>query len=331
MKASGIKYSLELAYKLKIPCFIWGAVGIGKSDTVRQTATDLGIDLIDIRVALLDPVDLRGLPAIQNGKAHWCIPDFLPTSGKGILFLDELSSATPLVQAACYQLVLDRKLGEYTIPEGWSVVAAGNRESDKAIVHRMSTALSNRFAYHLNFEFSLDEWCTWAFAHEIQPEIVGYARFRPSIFDFDAAKITSKAFPTPRSVAMASRIIAAKPQPDLELELLSGCIGEGEAIELLSFLKIYRTLPNPDVILLTPDTALVPDDPATLYAITTALSRKATEANIDRLMVYANRLPEEFSVLLIRDAIRHTPKIVNTKAFITWSVKHSEVLTGNVS
>ena len=136
--------------------------GIGKSQVIAQAARDLGIDLIDVRAVLLDPVDLRGLPHIdENRRACWCPPDFLPREGCGVMLLDELNAAPPLVQAACYQLVLDRCLGEYRLPEGWSMVAAGNRETDRAVTHRMPSALANRFA-HLNFDVDAEEWIQWA-------------------------------------------------------------------------------------------------------------------------------------------------------------------------
>jgi MoxR-like ATPase len=142
MKPSEVLSSLQVLANIRKPAFLWGPPGVGKSQIVAQVATSLGVRLIDIRAVLLDPVDLRGLPTVEAGKAAWAIPAFLPEDGAGILFLDELNAAPPLVQAACYQLVLDRALGEYRLPDGWSVFAAGNREGDRACRARWPTGSS---------------------------------------------------------------------------------------------------------------------------------------------------------------------------------------------
>uniref|UniRef100_UPI0025DB766D AAA family ATPase n=1 Tax=Sulfuricurvum sp. TaxID=2025608 RepID=UPI0025DB766D len=104
----------------KIPTFLWGAPGIGKSSIIKQIARESGIECIDLRLSLMDPTDLKGIPFYEKDShsALWAPPSFLPREGRGILFLDELNSAAPAVQASAYQLILDRKVGEYTLPEG---------------------------------------------------------------------------------------------------------------------------------------------------------------------------------------------------------------------
>jgi MoxR-like ATPase len=327
MKASQVKSNLmRTLIPIKQPTFLWGSPGVGKSEIVKQVAAELNLKLIDVRAVLLDPVDLRGLPHVNGDNlAHWCAPDFLPRQGDGILFLDELNAAPPLVQAACYQLVLDRKLGEYRLPDGWSIVAAGNRETDRAVTSRMPSPLANRFI-HLTFDVDLDDWCKWALSHNVLTEIIAFLRFRPALlFAFDPSKM-DKAFPTPRSWEFVSKILATQPDKASEYELLSGTVGNGAAAELLAFLKICRTLPNPDMILMQPDKAPIPSDPATLYAISTALARKASDASMDAIVKYANRMPDEFSVLMITTAMQQAPQIVNTRAFIDWASKHSNVM-----
>ena len=328
MKASQIKKSIETLIPIKKPAFIWGAPGIGKSDIMRQIAEEQKLELIDVRAILLDPVDLRGLPYVNGDKkAHWCPPDFLPydPESRGILLLDELSSAPPMVQAACYQLVLDRKLGESRLPDGWAVFAAGNRETDKAVVHRMPSALANRFT-HLNMEADLEDWVSWALSHNIPIEIVAFLRFRPELLhNFDPKK-NDKAFPTPRSWEVLSTVYGQNPDPDIQYELYSGIVGEGATAELMGFLKIFRSLPNPDLVLMNPDQADVPTDPATLYALCGALSNKASEQTAERLFKYSHRLPPEFSVLLARDSVRKCKAIVNTRPYIEWVSKNSNVL-----
>lgn len=326
MKPTDVTLALDTLVQTGLPGFLWGSPGIGKSDLVRQTAERHGLQLIDVRAVLLDPVDLRGLPRINgDNKAHWCAPDFLPTAGAGILFLDELNAAPPLVQAACYQLVLDRKLGEYSLPADWRIVAAGNRETDRAVTSRMPSALANRFI-HISVDTDLQDWVSWALSAGIQTEVIAFLRFRPGLLHaFDPAR-NDKAFPTPRSWAFVSSILAGNPAEAIRHELLSGTVGEGAATEFVAFLRICHSLPSPDAVLMNPGTAEVPTDPATLYALTGALARKASANTMDSLMTYAGRMPAEFSVLLVKDILRSDPQLANTRAYIDWAANHAEVL-----
>jgi MoxR-like ATPase len=326
MKPSDVKKALKCLIALARPVFIWGKPGVGKSNTVEQIAQEMVRRLKDIRTILLDAVDMRGIPTITGAnKAHWCIPDFLPTEGEGILFLDELNAAPPSVQAACYQLILDRKLGEYELPPGWSIVAAGNRETDRAVTHRMPSPLANRFV-HLNFEEDVNDWVDWALKHNIMTEVIAFIRFRNELLcQFDPQK-NEKAFPTPRSWEFVSDILKKKPEPEIEFELLAGTVGEGAAAELKGYLDIYRKIPNPDTILMNPDQVSVPSEPPILYAISTALGRKASDQTFSNIIKYANRMPDEFSVLLVKDSIRRKPDLVNSRAYIEWNAEHADVL-----
>jgi MoxR-like ATPase len=193
MKASVVFRCLKaIVITEQQPVSIWGTPGIGKSAVVHQLAAERGIPLKDIRALLLDPVDLRGLPFVgKDGRSTWATADFLPQGGEGILFLDELNAAPAMVQASCYQLVLDRKLGEYTLPEGWAIVAAGNRDSDRAATTRMPTPLRNRFV-HIDFEVDVQEWSEWAIQTGICPEVIAFIRFRPQLlnaFDRDVRSL----------------------------------------------------------------------------------------------------------------------------------------------
>src|SRR5829696_5599735 len=155
VRPSDVSKALAALVPTKRPVYLWGPPGCAKSAVVRQTAATLGLTLADVRATLLDPVDLRGLPRLDGDAAVWCPPAFLPKDGQGLLFLDELAQAAPLVQAACLQLVLDRRIGEYELPDGWVVVAASNRAEDRAGAHRLITPLLNRFV-HLELEVSHD-------------------------------------------------------------------------------------------------------------------------------------------------------------------------------
>jgi hypothetical protein len=324
MKASSIAAALKALLAARQPAFIWGAPGIGKSSVVAQFANSLSLALRDVRALLLDPVDLRGLPYVSpDGRSKWAVPDFLPADGAGILFLDELNAAPGMVQAAFYQLILDRKLGEYTLPVGWIIVAAGNRDSDRAHTTRMPTPLRNRFV-HLDFEVDAQEWSEWAIGAGIRPEVIAFVRFRPqllSAFDRDA-----NAFPSPRSWEFASRILDSTPDISVEHEMFAGAVGMGAATEFSGFLKMFRELPNIDAILLNPSGEPVPESPAAQYAVASALAHRASDSNFDRVCLYLDRMPTEFRVLSVRDATLRDQKIKYTAGYTKWAIQNHHVL-----
>lgn len=328
MKPTAAARTITRAIQANTPIMLWGAPGVGKSAIVADVAKTTTRTLYDVRVTLLDPVDLRGIPFIKDGVTFWGEPCFLPRDNSpAILFLDELSAAPAMVQAALYQLILDRKLGEYTLPDNTAIVAAGNRQSDRAVSTRMSSALSSRFL-HSDIDVDTDDWSTWAIGAGIAPEVIAFIRFRPELLnDFDPQKNTGHTFACPRTWEMASRIMATGPMGADEYDTLAGTIGEGAATEFCAFLRIFRDLPNPDAVLLTPDTAAIPSAPATLYALSGALARKASATNADRLFTYANRLPSEFSVLLATMAIKYCPLIQSSAGFTTWATKHADILS----
>lgn len=342
MRPSQVALAIRILIKAQQPFMLHGSPGVGKSAIVRQVANELGIKMIDLRLSQLDPVDLRGVPSVDNKakRTTWNAPDFLPRDGEGILFLDEINSAAQATQAAAYQLVLDRRLGDYVLPPGWAIAAAGNRTTDRAIVNQMSTALKNRFT-HVDYDINNDDWSLWALKAGISPEVLGFIRFRPQLLnefekrgDSEAerkrqARIKDQnAFATPRSWEFLSKVVAEKPDPSIEHELYSGIVGEGCAAEFLGFLRYYRDLPNLDAILMNPDKAKDPKDfpPATMYALATGLATKANADNMDRVVKYALRMQPEFQVLLIKDAITRDEKLTECKAFNTWAIKNADFL-----
>jgi hypothetical protein len=324
MKASGVVQALRSLIEARQPVFVWGSPGIGKSAVVGQLSRSLGLAFRDVRALLLDPVDLRGLPYLSaDGRSKWATPEFLPQDGAGIFFLDELNAASAMVQASFYQLVLDRKLGEYSLPDGWAIIAAGNRDADRAVTTRMPTPLRNRFV-HIEFEVDLQEWSEWAINANVRPEVIAFLRFRPellSVFDRDA-----NAFPSPRSWEFVSRILDTSPDPDIEYELMAGTVGLGAATEFSGFLRMFRELPNIDAILLNPLGEPVPDSAAAQYAVASALARCASDMNFDRICLYLNRLPTEFRVLCVRDASLRAPAIKHTSGYTKWAIDNHHAL-----
>jgi MoxR-like ATPase len=231
-----------------VPLHIWGACGVGKSQIVAQVASDLDYDFLDVRAVQLDPVDLRGLPRISEDQTEWMPPKFLPTTGRGILFLDELTSAPQMTQAGCYRLVLDRKLGEYMLPDGWVVIAAGNPASECSVHFVMPRPLRNRFV-HLDLEPDLDDWCRWAVKAQVRPEIIAFLRFKPDLLHTADATSDANAWPTPRSWEMASHVLSgiARRQKtkllsgtsEFEAQLLDGTVGPAAASEFVAFLCLF--------------------------------------------------------------------------------------------
>jgi len=316
---------LKSGLSVNVPMFLWGPPGIGKSQIVAQVAADLELPLIDIRAVLLDPVDLRGVPSVENGVTRWNPPIFLPTEGEGVLFLDELSQAPDSVQSSLLQLVLDRKLGEYHMPEGWRILAAGNRVTDGTFSRKISKALGSRFATHLELAVDLDEWCAWAVNNDVPSEIVSFLRLRPDLLHHFDPKALGNSFPCPRVWANVGQFMGILPE-EAELPFFAGALGFGPAAEFTSYLQIYRDLPDVEDIMRDPDAAVVPRDPSVLYALCGAMSRKVTSGNVAPAFRYMKRLPSEFQVVWLRDALQAEPLLATTGEFSDWASLNAGLL-----
>ncbi|MGE4542579.1 MAG: AAA family ATPase [Pedobacter sp.] len=316
---------LKSGLNVNVPMFLWGAPGIGKSQIVAQVAADLNLPLIDIRAVLLDPVDLRGVPSVENGTTRWNPPNFLPTEGEGVLFLDELSQAPDSVQSSLLQLVLDRRLGEYRMPDGWRILAAGNRVTDGTFSRKISKALGSRFATHLELAVDLDEWCAWAIDNNVPAEVISFLRLRPDLLHNFEAKAQGNSFPCPRVWANVGKFMGKLPF-EAELPFFAGALGFGAAAEFTSFLQIYRDLPDIEAIMLNPDDAEVPKEPSILYALCGAMSRKISSENVSQAFRYMKRLPTEFQVVWLRDALQTESMLASSKEFASWAKDNGDLL-----
>lgn len=320
------KEHLRTLIKEKMPIFIWGAPGLGKSSITRQLAEEEGIGFTDLRLSLLNPVDLRGLPYMdeKEKKATWLFPDFLPTRGKGILFLDELNTAPTSVQIAAYQLLLDRHIGKYIFPDGWRIIAAGNRESDRAFVSKMPSPLANRLI-HLHVEADIDDWKEWAVG-KIDQRVIAFLNFRPKLLA-TLPKEEIKAYPTPRTWHYVSRILPLYKNPNEATAAITGAIGSGATKEFLSFIQIWKDLPDVEDVL-KGKIKSVPKKSDVLYALCSALVVRLKDEYIDNFLKYTLKMPVEFATLAVRDAVRGKwqEQIRESEHFEAWSNKFSEYL-----
>ena len=325
MKASILKKSLISMIDSKIPVFVWGNPGVGKSSIIKQIANDKNMEFIDLRLSLLDPTDLRGIPFFDsaNKSAIWAKPEFLPNSNSqafGILFLDEINSAPPTVQAAAYQLILDRKIGEYTLPMNYAIVAAGNYESDRGVTYRMPTPLANRFV-HLDFELDFEEWKSWAYESKIDTRIISFLSYKPqNLFTFDA-KAKEKSFATPRSWSFVNDILNSNLQIEFLKDVISGAVGKDSSDEFMNFCKVIDKLPNIQEILEAINTE-VPTNNSVLYALCTgivyALKENSSIEKVTNILNYSLNLPNEFSVMLIRDLQKEGVGIESSVSWKSW-------------
>jgi len=319
--------AINIGLDADIPVMIWGAPGVGKSETVFQVGAKNGLPIRDVRLSQMDPVDIRGVPSVTEGHTFWNIPAFLPNVEKepeGIMFFDEINQAPHAVQAAAYQLILDRKVGDYTLPAGWRILCAGNRLSDRAMAGKMSSALSNRLI-HIDFEPLLKDWVNWANSNNIRPEIISFMRFRPEMLhDHDPGK-DERSFQTPRTWAYASRVLNST-TPELEYEMLTAAVGKAAAGEFMSYIRIYRDLPDIEDIQKDPKNTIMPSDPASLYATAGMLSEHTTEKNIPKINTYLRRMPDEFQVPTVKMTIQRNNNLLETKEMAEWIADNTDIL-----
>jgi len=280
------KRSLLKAFKHKRPLFLWGPPGIGKSELVADITEELGGYMIDLRLGQMEPTDIRGIPFYNKdvGKMDWAEPIDLPDEELAsqypivVLFMDEMNSSAPSVQAAAYQLILNRRIGKYKLPENVVMVAAGNRESDKGVTYRMPTPLANRFI-HQEMKVDFASWQDWAVTHNIHKDIIGYlGSNKQDLYDFDP-KSSSRAFATPRSWSFVSEILSDDDSDEETItNLISGTIGEGLAIKFNGHRKISGRMPKPEDILTGKVTTLDVKEVSAMYSLVISMCYELKDA-----------------------------------------------------
>jgi hypothetical protein len=321
------------------PVMLWGPPGVGKSQVVAQVAARHGLPMIDIRLSQMEPSDLRGIPFRVGDHVQWAVPAILPSGERhgpdGILFLDEITSAAPTVSAAAYQLILDRRLGEYTVPPGWAIFAAGNRQGDRGVTYAMPAPLANRFS-HFELEVNLDDWVAWAYAVGIDERLIAFLRFKPEmLFDFDPSH-SHMAFPTPRSWEFAHRALQKfRDHPALMRGGLEACVGPAAGIELHAFIENLGHMPDLDAIVRGEEVP-VPREIDLQYAVASALVgrairvRNSPEASevLGHILTYARRFPQrEMGVMLVSDLFRAVGQgVFAVPQFQEWATLVADVM-----
>ena len=284
---NGAKASITHALKKKRPIFLWGPPGIGKSDIVSQICdTFSNSHLIDIRLSLWEPTDIKGIPYFDSnsGTMVWGAPSELPSEEFAaqfdyiVLFLDEMNSAAPSVQAAAYQLILNRRVGTYKLPDNVMIVAAGNREADKGVTYRMPAPLANRFI-HLELAVNFDDWFQWSVTNKIHTDVVGYLTFsKKDLYDFDP-KSLSRSFATPRSWSFVSELLDDDLDEATTTDLVAGAVGEGLAVKFMAHRKVAGMMPNPSDILSGKVKEMKSKEISAMYSLTVSLCYELKEAS----------------------------------------------------
>jgi hypothetical protein len=318
--------------------FLEGKSGIGKSDTFKQVSkfleqhVDNWAGVIDIRLSQREPSDFIGVPTIIDGRTHSNPPSFFPKPGtSGLLVLDEITSAPNMLQAAAYQICLDRRLGEWELPEGWMVVAAGNLASDRGVTFQMAAPLRNRMTC-IEVETVLEDWEMHAAKHGCRPDVLSFLHNRGDyLHKFDAKTVGQ--FPTPRGwMAVSKRLgmdfgsLADTPEgvQAMRVEAIAGEVGKEAAADFEAWLRVYGRIPDLDKIEKDPENTPVPDAINEQHCIMMGISVRLNEKNFEAYHTYLKRLPKEFCTLAVKLAYKRDKGLTKSPAFGAWAIENQD-------
>ena len=329
---------------------LWGSPGVGKSQAIRQLAkgieqnTGKKVAVTDVRLLLFNPIDLRGIPTANADKtlAVWLKPQIFQMDESDkvvhILFLDELSAAPQSVQAAAYQITLDRVVGEHRLPENCIVIAAGNRTTDKSVAFKMPKALANR-VLHIEVTGSFDSWKAWAIEHGINGKVIAFLNFRRDyLMGFDASN-DDLAFATPRSWEMVSNLLnTVSDNVDKMYNLIAGLVGCGVAVEFRTWATVYNQLPDVKDIFAGKKPSM-PRSTDAMYAMISSMVAYAREHKNDMVKIansieYAAAMPPDFATVLMKDYMYiekgYKEKLIKIPEFSKWLRTKGRMINGAV-
>jgi hypothetical protein len=322
------------------PIMLWGPPGVGKSAVIRDLCRELEIGFVDVRLAQREPVDIRGLPVPKGDRVEWLISSEWPRDpkGRGIILFDELTAADRTLQVAAYEFILDRRLGDtYSVPDGWYVMAAGNRTGDRAVATSLSSALANRFL-HLEVQADVESWVAWAQNNDVPPEVIAFLRFAPHCL-FSMKGNTERGWPSPRSwerLGLLNQSVGGLSERARNAAL-AGLVGEGAATEFSAFMAWAEKLPDVQRALAGKGEIKIPNAPEVKFALVSAVIYYIWRADdlqiaIGRALKIATELPSDFSAVLMVDLLRScTPEqmmaVLGHRNFDAWRDLHGEVFT----
>ena len=300
--------------------FLHGGVGTAKSAVVEQVAREEGIQFLDLRLSNHETVDVTGVPSVVKGRTVFNPPGWLPSEGRGILFLDELPQAPVPMQNIAGQIIYDRRWGDYHLPAGWVVVIAGNRLEDRAGTTRTPQQINNR-VIHINMDVDFLDWKPWALDNDVSPLLVAFLEARQELLHKPSPD--KPAFPTLRTWTMADKVLKLDLPEHVRNETLMGTVGEGPAGELISFLRTAANMPSWKVILLDPKRGALPNGPAVTYALMENLARRVEFKTMPALTEYLERMNNnEMANLCLSRAVKLTPALTQHPAYTAWVLAH---------
>ena len=336
----------SLAHSLP-PIMIWGAPGIGKSTIIKNIAKDRGIGFIDVRLAQREPIDIRGLPVPEGDGVKWLVSSEWPRdpNSKGIILFDEITAADRSLQVAAYEFILDRRLGDlYSVPDGWYIIAAGNRVEDRAVSTTMSSALANRFL-HVELMEDAEEWTKWASASGVHPNVVGFIRYKPNYLFSTENENLERGWPSPRSWERVSTMLkladAAGTPKEMVKAMICGLVGIAAGSEFMAFAKNRTTLENTVIYLDDPNVdPVVPEEIDQKYVMATSAvyylwnDASKTDARLAGFFNICNKMSADFGAMMVSDAMAgkngvdkaKMAKLAKTPGYRTWSEKHGKAL-----
>lgn len=329
MRYSDMRLSVKEQFKLtnKVAIFMKGPPGCAKTALAKEIGADpeLRFDrVVFFYASMREPTDLLGTPDNKGEVTRWVPPEELHIlrTGRNLLVMDEVSDATIQMQNPICSLVHERRVNNTVLSDETYILMTGNRQKDKSGANRIVTKLSNRVR-NLEMDVHLDDWCDWALRAGIDPMLISFVRFRPALLmDFQPNRDEN---PTPRSWERVSMIPASLPR-GVFFENVKGEVGEGAAAEYTGFRDIASQLVSPDEVLLNPSGIKLPTEPAAMYALTGAMAHAVSKDNFDRLIPFVDRLSKEHQVMLVSDARKLRPEIVQTRGFVEWCVRNKSVL-----